>query len=204
MRVAGLLLAAGAGTRLGRPKALLRLGNQTLAERMTEVLAEGGCDPVVVVLGAGAEEARARIIPDNAATPRVSATLSRITREILINADWATGMGSSLAAGLRALPEQDAVVVALVDQPGISPEAVRRLVELADPEALAAAAYHGRRGHPVLFGRNHWDGIMAMAKGDMGARAYLKERDVRLVECADVASDDDIDTPEAAHAWGIE
>ena len=63
------------------------------------------------------------------------------------------------------------------------------------------AGYDGRRGHPVLFGREHWAGIAASAIGDVGARAYLKTREVLVVGCGDVASDEDIDTAEDARRW---
>jgi nicotine blue oxidoreductase len=199
-KVAGLVLAAGAGSRLGRPKALLRLDNRTLAAHAADVLAESGCEPVIVVIGASADKVRACVFSDLAAAGR-----SALRPKLVINPDWDSGMGSSLIAGLQVLPEEaEAVVVILVDQPGITTAAVERLVARARPDALAAASYHGRRGHPILFGRGHWAGICASASGDSGARAYLKEHEVELVECADVASDDDIDTPEAAAAWGIE
>lgn len=185
MKVAGLVLAAGAGTRLGTPKALLRIGDQTLAERAVGVLRDGGCDPVVIVVGAQ--------------------PLALDSAHVVENPDWETGMGSSLRAGLAVLSEvdADAVVVTLVDMPGVSAEAVRRVVTLASPQALAMAGYGGRRGHPVLFGREHWAGIASMATGDVGARAYLKTREVRVVECEDVAGDEDIDTAEDMDRWHI-
>jgi CTP:molybdopterin cytidylyltransferase MocA len=183
VRVAGLVLAAGAGTRLGTPKALLRIGSQTLAERAVGVLRGGGCDPVVIVVGAQLLE-----LDDTS---------------VVVNPDWETGMGSSLRSGLAALSEVDieAAVVTLVDMPGVTAEAVRRVVAKASPEALVMAGYGQRRGHPVLFGREHWAGIASMAIGDVGARAYLKTRQVEVVDCADVASDDDIDTADDARRW---
>lgn len=183
MRVAGLVLAAGAGTRFGAPKALLRFGNQTLVERAVGALRDGGCQPVVVVAGA---------------QPLL---LNGVRVEV--NPDWRTGMGSSLRAGLAAVSEADAdaVVVTLVDMPGVTAEAVRRITAKASPQALVMAGYAGRRGHPALFGREHWAGIASMAIGDVGARAYLKSREVEVVDCADVASDEDIDTPEDARRW---
>jgi len=185
VKVAGLVLAAGAGTRLGAPKALLRIGDRTLAERAVGVLREGGCDPVVVVLGAQRAEVERAIV--------------------VANPEWETGMGSSLRAGLAALSklESEAVVVTLVDMPGITAEAVRRVARLASPGALVMAGYEGRRGHPVLFGRNHWAGIAEKAVGDSGARGYLRVHEVEVVVCSDVASDDDIDTPDDAARWGV-
>jgi CTP:molybdopterin cytidylyltransferase MocA len=186
--IAGLVLAAGGGRRLGgRPKALLDRGGQPLVEHAVRVLREGGCGPVHVVLGAAADEVRSRA--------RLDGCL------ITVNREWETGMGSSLRAGLGALAGggASAAVVALVDQPGIGPESVRRLIgAYAAPSSLAAASYGGRRGHPLLLGADHWAGAAASARGDRGARGYLaaREESVRLVECGDVAAPYDIDTPE--------
>ncbi|MFI5661991.1 NTP transferase domain-containing protein [Streptomyces sp. NPDC051684] len=184
--VAGLLLAAGGGRRLGgRPKALLEHRGRPLVEHAVRILRAGGCDPVHVVLGAAARDVRERADLDGC----------RVTE----NPDWGDGMGSSLRAGLEALADTaaDAALVLLVDQPGIGPDAVARVrAAYASPASLAAAAYGGERGHPVLFGRDHWAGIAASASGDRGARAYLKERTgvLELVECGDIAEAYDIDT----------
>ncbi|WP_223884108.1 nucleotidyltransferase family protein [Micromonospora craniellae] len=182
--VAGLVLAAGAGRRYGRPKALVEVHGRLLVERTVATLAAGGCDPVTVVLGADAESVAAR------------ADLAGAT--VAVNPEWASGMGSSLRAGLAALAPTPAVaaLVLLVDMPGIIPEAVRRLVGLAAPQVLAMAGYHTGRGHPVLLGRAHWAGVAASAVGDVGARPYLRERaeQIRVVPVADVADGGDIDT----------
>ncbi|MFJ9082162.1 NTP transferase domain-containing protein [Streptomyces sp. NPDC102384] len=184
--VAGLLLAAGGGRRLGgRPKALLQHHGRPLVEHAVRILRAGGCDPVHVVLGAAVGDVRERAVLEGC--------------QVTENPDWEDGMGSSLRAGLEALAdtEADAALVLLVDQPGIGAAAVARVLEAgASPASLAAAAYGGERGHPVLFGRDHWAGIAASASGDRGARAYLKERAgvLELVECGDIAEAYDIDT----------
>ncbi|MFD5874685.1 NTP transferase domain-containing protein [Streptomyces sp. NPDC060322] len=186
--VAGVLLAAGGGRRLGgRPKALLEHRGRPLVEHAARALRNGGCGPVHVVLGAAADEVRAR------------ADLSACA--VTVNPLWEEGMGSSLRAGLDALvgSEADAALVLLVDQPGIGAEAVARVRAAYRSRAtLAAAAYDGERGHPVLFGADRWADIAAGAAGDQGARAYLRaHRDaITLVECSDVARDHDIDTTE--------
>jgi len=186
MTVAGLLLAAGAGRRYGMPKALVRLGGRLLVERAAETLREGGCDPVVVVLGAAADRVRAEALLGNAL--------------VVDNPEWPSGMGSSLGAGLRAaLPlGVDSALVLLVDLPGVTAAAVRRVAALASPDALVMAGYGPRRGHPVLLGREHWAGVAAAATGDVGARPYLAAHSaaVRVVPCEDVADDRDVDTPE--------
>jgi nicotine blue oxidoreductase len=178
MRVAGVLLAAGEGSRFGRPKALVELDGQTLAERGVKTLLAGGADPIFVVTGAAAVEL------DGIRT--------------VYNPQWRTGMGSSLRAGLRALPQDaDAVVVALADQPLVGAEAVARLIAAYQAGAtVAVAAYEGKPRNPVLLAREHWPEVIATATGDQGARAFLRAHPdlVTLVECGDIGRPDDIDT----------
>jgi CTP:molybdopterin cytidylyltransferase MocA len=185
MGVAGVVLAAGAGRRYGMPKALVRWDGRLLVERAADTLTQGGCAPVVVVLGAAAEQVR-----DEA----------RLDATTVDNPDWATGMGSSLRTGLASLYDTraTAAVVLLVDLPGVTPAAVRRLAALAAPDALAMAGYGDHRGHPVLLGRDHWAGVAAAAVGDVGAKPYLSAHAaaVRVVPCDDVAHDRDVDVPE--------
>lgn len=181
MRVAGLLLAAGAGRRFGTPKALVSLDGELFVESAAELLGAAGCDPVVVVLGARADEVRA------------TASLGGVT--VVDNPHWETGMGSSLRTGLHAIGIADAVVVLPVDTPGVTVAALHRLMALAEPKALARAVYDGVVGHPVLIGSDHFPGVMASAAGDQGARDYLKANTVRHVECADVADGADVDRP---------
>ncbi|MEU9911040.1 nucleotidyltransferase family protein [Streptomyces sp. NPDC051001] len=187
-QVAGLLLAAGGGRRLGgRPKALLGHRGRPLIEHAVGVLRAAGCARVHVVLGAAADAVR---------------ETARLDGCVLVdNPEWRQGMGSSLRAGLDSFSGTDvrAALVSLVDQPGIGPEAYARVLgAYTSPGSLVAAAYDGVRGHPVLFGSAHWAGIAATATGDRGARAYLKERagEITLVECGDVARPYDIDTVE--------
>ncbi|MEU9191686.1 nucleotidyltransferase family protein [Streptomyces hundungensis] len=191
-QVTGVLLAAGGGRRLGgRPKALLAHRGRPLVENAVRVLREGGCATVYVVLGAAAEEVRAR------------ADLAGCV--LVDNPQWERGMGSSLRAGLEALAASGpgagggarAALVSLVDQPGIGAEAVARVLAAhRSDDSLAAASYGGKRGHPVLFGAGRWADIAASATGDRGARAYLTahEEEIALIECGDVAEPYDIDT----------
>ncbi|MDT0442165.1 nucleotidyltransferase family protein [Streptomyces johnsoniae] len=182
--VAGLLLAAGGGLRLGgRPKALLTYRGRLFVDLAAEALRAAGCAPVHVVLGAAAPEVRTRAALTGCA--------------VVENPDWPTGMGSSLRAGLASLPAAaGAALVALVDQPRIGAAAMRRVAgAYRSPAGLAAAAYGGRRGHPVLIGAQHFAGVCAGARGDVGARGYLRGREVALVECGDVAAPDDVDEP---------
>jgi CTP:molybdopterin cytidylyltransferase MocA len=180
--VEGLLLAAGAGRRMGTPKALVRDDAGSWLVRGITTLHAGGCSAVTVVLGAEAD--RARLL------------LEGLEATVVVADDWAEGMGASLRAGLGSLSgsTDTGVVVSLVDLPDLVAEVVARVVA-AGPgaAALARATYDGVPGHPVLLGRDHWPGVIASAVGDEGARAYLASRDVTLVECGDLASGHDVD-----------
>jgi CTP:molybdopterin cytidylyltransferase MocA len=179
--IAGLVLAAGGGRRYGMPKALVRSGGRLWVERAAETLAAAGCGDILIVLGAAADHVRA-------AAPAL---------RCVDNPDWPTGMASSLRAGLSALAGTDAVavVILLVDMPGVTPAAVRRIMAQAAPDALAIGGYGDRRGHPVLLGRDHWTGAAGAATGDRGARDYLRTHAdlVRVVPVGDVADDTDVD-----------
>jgi CTP:molybdopterin cytidylyltransferase MocA len=180
------VLAAGGGRRYGGPKALVRHEGGLLVERAVATVREAGCTPIVVVLGAASAEVRAS---------------AQLGDAILVdNEGWKSGMGSSLRVGLETLgsSDVDSVVVLLVDTPGVTPEAVRRVIAKSGRDCLASATYGPRRGHPVLLGRDHWSGIAILASGDIGARAYLSARSasVQTVPCEDISDDTDIDVPE--------
>jgi molybdenum cofactor cytidylyltransferase/nicotine blue oxidoreductase len=194
LTVAGILLAAGEGRRMGVPKALLADdGGVPYLDRAIGTLLEGGCTSVTVVLGAAATEAQDIL--------RIHGWLEDEDVNVVVNDDWATGMGSSLATGLRAV-DADAALVLLVDLPDVHDDAVERLVALADQEVLARATYGGRPGHPVLIGREHWPGVVESVAGDSGARAYLDAHGVRDVPCDDLATGRDLDTPQDLSAPG--
>jgi CTP:molybdopterin cytidylyltransferase MocA len=181
--VEGLLLAAGAGRRMGSPKALVVDDAGPWLVRGMMTLRAGGCDRVTVVLGA--EAVRARPLVDG------------LEATVVVAEDWADGMGASLRAGLRALSgsSHTGVVVSLVDLPDLVPDVVARVLAAGvHPAALVRATYAGVPGHPVLLGRDHWPGVIESAVGDQGARAYLASHDVTLVECGDLASGVDVDS----------
>lgn len=185
--VLGLLLAAGAGSRMGTPKALLYddRGDSFLL-RAVRGLRGGGCDTVTVVLGAEAD--------------RATAILADADVQIVHAEEWAEGMGASLRAGLAHAQGTTAtcVLLTLVDLPDVGSVVTRRLLERVpgDATALARASYQGDPGHPVLLGRDHWAGVIDAARGDRGARDYLGDHAPALVECGDLASGLDVDTPE--------
>lgn len=183
-KVAGLLLAAGAGRRMGMPKALVTYRGRLFVESAADVLADGGCRPVLVVLGAEADRVR------------TSARLDGV--QIVDNPEWNEGMGASVRVGLSTvggLPDVMAAVVLPVDVPGVTAAAVARLVAVAGPDVLARASFDGVPGHPVVIGRDHWAGVISSAVGDVGARDYLRARNVLDVPCGDVAVGTDVDRP---------
>lgn len=190
--VAGLLLAGGAGRRMGTPKALVQLHGEPLAVRAVKALQAGGCGPVTVVVGARADD-----VTDVLRSAGLGTSGSDVG--VVVAEDWDEGMGASLRRGLGALahlPGTGAALVHLVDLPGIGPEAIARVADGARHSSLRRAAYDGAPGHPVLIGRDHWSGVSGSSTGDAGARGYLAGRsDVELVECGDVAVPDDVDTP---------
>ena len=181
VRIAGLLLAAGAGARYGRPKALVDTGAGPWVRRSVDAMR--ACDPLVVVVGARADEVIA-FLPTGVTVTR--------------NDSYARGMGSSLRLGLHALPECDAVLVMLVDLPDVGAPVVRRVLDAAGPRArtaLVRASYQGRPGHPVLIGRDHWSGVLATIGADEGARRYFRDHPPTPVECGDLATGRDVDRP---------
>ncbi|HEX4698582.1 MAG TPA: nucleotidyltransferase family protein [Actinomycetes bacterium] len=180
MNVTGLVLAAGEGRRLGTPKSVLEVGGRRLVDRAVDVLRQAGLSDVVVVAGA-----RSLDVPG---------------ARVVDNPEWRSGMGSSLRAGLAAASaESAAVVVMLVDTPGLGPAVVLRLMEARDAGAqVVVATYDGAPRNPVLFAREHWAEVGRLAVGDVGARPFLSAYPdlVTYVECGDVGDPADVDTPE--------
>lgn len=184
MTVTGVLLAAGEGRRLGVPKALVSLDGELLVQRGVRLLHDGGCDAVRVVLGARAPEVLER---------------GSLAAEVVVNSSWADGMSTSLHAALAShRPDVAAVVIALVDQPRVGPEAVRRLLAAHRSGAVAAVAtYGGEPRNPVLLGRSVWTEVVESSAGERGAREWLQAHPelVVAVPCDDTGAPDDIDTP---------
>jgi len=192
MKVAGVVLAAGAGVRLGRPKAQVELDGRRLVDLAVEACAHAGLDPVVVVTGAASVEPEPLAGTHQLKAPEVV---------VAHNPEWDSGQASSLRAGLAAVgarPEVDALVVTLVDTPGVRAEHLRRVVAaLADGATAAVAAYRGQQRTPVGLVREVWAEVADAVHGDEGARAWLREHQglVTPVECGDLGPWRDIDVP---------
>ncbi len=175
--VSGVVLAAGAGVRFGRPKAEVVVDGARLVDRAVAVLRDGGCDEVVAVVRPG-------VLVDGAV--------------IVENPDPERGMGSSLRLGLAAASGERAVIL-LVDTPGVAASAVRAVLAVDAPVAIAS--YDGRRGHPVAIAREHWPAVADLARGDAGARAFLRAHPELVAEVACEGDPADLDTTEDLAAW---
>ncbi|MGN9775871.1 nucleotidyltransferase family protein [Micromonospora sp. H33] len=188
-----MIIAAGGGRRIGGPEALLHQGEKPLVSRMIDTMTEGGCERIVVVLGAAADQVRE------------TADLGDAT--VVVNRAWGTGVGSSIRAGLAAIDDDgiEAVVVVPVDMPGLTAAAVRRVTALPYPDVLVCATYGGLRAYPMLFGRRHWSGIATLASADVGARPYLLAHKDQIVDiaCDSVADGSRVDTPELMALYGL-
>jgi CTP:molybdopterin cytidylyltransferase MocA len=164
------------------------------------------------VVGAAAQEVRDLFTSPSPTSTRLAPSPTDRVRDLdLVDCpDWAEGMGASLRTGLGALigrPEVDAVLITLVDLPDVGADVVRRVLERsvgleealgtggALRAALSRAAYGGVPGHPTLIGRDHWEGVVEVARGDRGARDYFRAHPHALVECGDLATGRDVDSP---------
>jgi molybdenum cofactor cytidylyltransferase len=179
--IAGLVLAAGAGTRFGQPKQLAELDGRPLLEHSIRAITAAPVDRVVVVLGAGAEQVMARINAHGS--------------EFRVCDRWDEGQSASLACGLAAVADCEAAVITLGDQPRMSPEAIRRVIAArAEGVDAVRATYAGGPGHPVLLEQRLFE-RMRDVTGDHGARNLLLSVHTREVACEDLGGGEDVDTP---------
>ena len=186
MRSAGLVLAAGSSRRMGTPKQLLDVGGRPLLEAVVAHANASRLDEVVVVLGAAADEIRARVDLGRART--------------LINPDHASGMASSLRVGIAALDgDVDAAMVILGDQPDVGGGLIDRLLDLQEASGLPAAAlsFGGLLHPPVVLRRELWGDLMQL-EGDVGCRAVIRARPelVARLPIAERHHPVDVDTPQ--------
>ncbi len=157
MRIAAIILAAGASTRLGSPKQLVRLGAETLLERSVRIAIEADCSPVVVVLGA------------NVAQILAGCDIQDAT--VVINDNWNEGMSTSIQCGIEALQDEvDGAVLMACDQPAVTSAHLRALLESG---RTTASAYSGRQGTPAFFQAGMFSDLRQLW-GDAGARQILQ------------------------------
>jgi molybdenum cofactor cytidylyltransferase len=184
--IPAIVLAAGASTRMGRPKAMLQAGGRTFIRAILDTLRAGGVSDAVVVV----REGDAAVIAEVA-----DAGFGRTVTNLRAH----EGQLSSLIAGLDAIdgPAVDGALVTLVDVPWITASTVRVLIARAAESAapVLRAVHQGRHGHPVIFKRRLFD---ALRRADplAGAKAVVRTNTVEDVEVSDPGVADDIDTPE--------
>lgn len=182
MRVAGVVLAAGASSRLGEAKQLVELGGERLLERAVRVAREAGLAPLVVVLGCRAQEIQKECGLEGAL--------------IVTNEGWDEGMGSSVRAGVSAVAGQvDGLVLMTCDQPAITVEHLRRLMEAGVRGLTVGSSYAGKVGVPAFFPASRFEELLIL-RGEEGARRLL-----RPAEAIELAGGElDVDTAEALQA----
>ncbi len=182
-RLAALVLAAGASTRLGQPKQLLRYDGELLIERAVRVAREAGADPVFVVLGANYQPVF-----------QVLSQLQPAVR-VLLNQAWQQGMGNSIALGAAAAERDgaDDLLVLTCDQIHVTPEHLRTLVAVSHRDHVVASEYAEHRGVPALFPEFSFHALQEL-RGDRGARDLLQQEDVLSIPLP--LGEVDIDTPE--------
>jgi len=182
--VGAVVLAAGESRRMGEPKQLLPVGGQPMVRRVTEAVCAAGLAQVVVVIGAHAEA--------------VGLAVAGLPVELVLNERWPEGMTSSLHAGLCAMRREiKAALVVLADQPWLTAELIRALVDChhATGAPVVAPFYQGQRGRPVLFDRALFPELLA-ARDDKGRREIIAQHQDQMarVEVQDAALFRDIDT----------
>lgn len=182
-QLAGLVFAAGASLRFGTPKPLALFRGIPLVRHTTTLLAQFCPVGVYVVAGTAEQAIRELVAPDGV--------------QLVVNEDWASGLASSLACGIRALPVgADAVLVMPCDLPAVTADDLARLVAAwhAAPELMAAAQFDGHPAPPAIFPRAVWSQL-ALLRGDQGARAVLESAEQRSVVAMPSAALD-ADTPD--------
>jgi molybdenum cofactor cytidylyltransferase len=195
-KVAGIILAAGCGSRMGKAKQLLPLGHTTLLGRVVTTARAGGLDAILLVLGFEAEEIRHALglTGPNQTCP------DRTGIQVIDNPDWQKGQSFSVAAGLSALPpDMDGVLFLLGDQPLVTARTIHQLVSAFQNTDywILAPCFKGRRGNPVLVASPLFDRLRHPV-GDAGARVLFEEFRHRMhsLEVDDPGILRDVDTPE--------
>jgi molybdenum cofactor cytidylyltransferase len=180
-----IILAAGESKRLGNPKQLLSFDGNTLLARVAKTACESMMCPVIAVLGAHAEKIRP--------------TLNIAGLNVVYNDNWQEGMASSLRKGLTSMmelyPQVDGIIILVCDQPYLSHELIKALIEAQRDAGLpaAAAAYNGKLGTPALFHKSLFSALLLLS-GDTGARKMLEGMQENVVEVDFEMGDVDIDT----------
>ncbi|MBC8085951.1 MAG: nucleotidyltransferase family protein [Phycisphaerae bacterium] len=188
MNIGAVILAAGASTRLGEPKQLLRnVRGETLVESVAQEALDAGASPVFVVVGASAETVRTAV--------------QHLTVTVVENVDWADGMSSSIRAGVCGADAcaVDAVLLLACDMPSVGTAHLRKLVDALHQGAVRVASEYGdTRGIPAVIRRAEFAWFETLT-GDKGAKGLLMLDDTALVHLE--GGTFDLDTPEDVATW---
>ena len=185
--VGAIILAAGASTRMGSPKALLRIGEKTFLQHIVDALTEAGVHDIVIVLGAHAQT--------------IQQDLGWFHRTVVINKQWERGQLSSTITGLHTLSTQnlEAILLCPVDRPLITPTLISGMIKSFknNRTQIVVPTYSGRRGHPLLVGSSLFHELEHLT-GQLGVRELLSNHRNDVLE---FSTDNDgivqnIDTPE--------
>jgi CTP:molybdopterin cytidylyltransferase MocA len=209
MKAAAVILAAGSSSRLGQPKQLVMLHEETLLDRAIRIAIEAGSAPVYVVLGANAEAIRAgskylhSVIPTerhDPISPNSVISTERATRVekpvvVLQNESWQEGIASSIRTGVHAAAKAEAILLLTCDQPAVNAEHLRLLLEAAKQTSIAASSYAGRIGIPAVFPEKFFEELLQL-RGDTGARPLLNKKTKEIITLPLADGELDIDTPE--------
>lgn len=183
-RLYAIVLAAGASTRFGSAKQLVRIDGRPLLHTMVTRTAEVTGNALIVVLGAGAGE--------------LAPLLKHSPGSVVVNRQWREGLASSIRAGVARLPATCAgVLLVLADQAAVTSDDLKRLAGTwrRRPQCIVAALYAGTTGAPAIFPRNTFTELAAL-RGDSGARPILRRSADRVVRVPMPAAELDLDTPE--------
>lgn len=187
-----IILAAGESKRMGKPKQLLSFNGITLLTSVAKTACESDMQPVIVVLGANAE--------------KIEASMNMAGINLVKNDDWQEGMASSIRKGVTTIteffPNVDGIVMLVCDQPYLTHEVIKALIEAQRNSGLpvAAASYGGKLGTPALFHKSLFSDLMSL-EGDTGARKMLERKREHVVEVDFDMGVVDIDTQEDYERW---
>jgi len=184
MACGAIILAAGQSRRMGFNKLLANYRGKPMVVHVADAVEEAGL-PAIVVLGHAEQEVRTTLVGHQL--------------DFVLAEHHAQGLGHSVAAGIKAAPpEWQAAIICLSDMPLISPDLLSQLAKKASPSALVVPTFAGRRGNPVLWGRDHFDTLAAL-HGDTGARMVFERLSIQMTQFPwnDDSVLQDFDTPEA-------
>ena len=191
--IGAIILAAGSSRRLGQPKQLLKLGGDTLVQRVVRAARDGGCDPVVVVTGAFRES--------------VAASLTDLNPRLVSNHRWERGIGTSIRTGLYGLANNniDAAIVLTCDQPAVDATVIRALIEEYEKTSrpIVASRYADTLGVPALFDRAVFPEL-ARLPDENGAKIVIQKDRSRVASLSFPNGIIDLDKPEDLLTCNVE